>query len=147
MGYGSRKLLPIILLLLIGALSAYAQQYGYTDDGDRIVLYEDGTWEIADISVDAPMNRPLLVTELRWRQQEEVLTLYVEVVNVSGRELEYINFYVAAFDSDGFPIALEDPTLDRYSSRFFAPGDAFEMSESIDVPANVVIDEVRVISK
>jgi hypothetical protein len=139
--------LSTALLLVVATLPAFAEQYGYTDDGERVVLYDDGRWEKADISLDAPASKPLLVTDLRWRQQEDVVTLYAEVVNVSGDNLNFIDFSVALFDSDGLPIPLEsDGLLSRYADKFFDPGEALGLSANVTVPSDVVVSEMRVLA-
>lgn len=35
----------LILVLILLPLSIFAQEYAYTEDGKKIVIYDDGTWE------------------------------------------------------------------------------------------------------
>ena len=40
----------IMLLVLLSSLTATAQKYATTEDGERVILYENRTWELIDLN-------------------------------------------------------------------------------------------------
>ena len=93
----------IMLLILTSVGIMLADQYAYTEDGKKVLLKSDGTWEYVKERVDSSSPAPLQILEIRIENDPYGISkrLYVIVKNVSNKTIRAYKLKVNFYDDFG----------------------------------------------
>jgi len=70
----------LIVALVVISVSTFALIYATTEHGEKVVLYEDGTWELLGTEMLSAKEAPIKVLQAKL---EDEFTVSVKVKNVS----------------------------------------------------------------
>ena len=97
-----RKIFVTLLILMsIGII--LADQYAYTEDGKKVLLKSDGTWEYVKERVNSNSPAPLKILETKIEYDEYRISkrLIVVVKNISNKTIRAYKLEVDFYDDFG----------------------------------------------
>lgn len=133
----------IIFLFFVVALPSYAQTNAVTEDGDKVVLYDDGTWEYAD-EVSDGVNDTIVADEILLnplsfsKSDESTFLLRSERINI-GCWVDTTKWSInKAPDNEAAEFEINHRGEDLYGMM---------ITEKLDLPleslANIALDNAR----
>ncbi|MDI9368173.1 MAG: hypothetical protein QM445_07450 [Thermotogota bacterium] len=124
-----KKIAAFILMALVSS-SLLAVIYATTEYGEKVVLYEDGTWELLGTEMLSAREAPIKVLK---SELEDEFTVSVKFKNVSYKTIKALRFRFVMYDDFGTELWLPYSSFIAQSLKNFVHNAEFSRKWEVDI--------------
>jgi len=120
----------LIVALVVISVTTFAPIYATTEYGEKVVLYEDGTWELLGTEMQSAKEAPIKVLKATL---EDKFTVSVKVKNVAYKTIKAYRMRFIMFDDFGTELWLPYSSYISQSLKNFVRNVEYTHKWELDV--------------